>query len=49
MLGPVGDTVERWEISGIINRVDFGELSYDNPETMTVNMNISLTNVILLF
>jgi hypothetical protein len=49
MLGPVGDTVERWEISGIINRVDFGELSYDNPETMTVNMNISLTNVTLLF
>lgn len=41
LLDPCGLTVERWEIFGLITRIDFGELSYDSDELGSIKLNIS--------
>lgn len=41
LLDPTGLTIERWEIFGLVTRIDFGELSYDSDELGSIELTIS--------
>lgn len=49
LLGPVGDIVEEWLISGFISRIDFGKLDYSSDELMDIKLYIKPINCILNF
>lgn len=49
MLGPVGDVVEKWLISGYIKEVDFGDLDYSDDCLIMIKLVISVDNVVLEF
>jgi hypothetical protein len=49
LLDPIGDTVQRWNISGIIREIDFGELDYSNDEICKIKMVVEPIKVILEF
>lgn len=49
MLGPVGDTVEKWLISGYIKELDFGDLDYSNDSLIMIKLVIAVDNVVLEF
>ena len=49
MLGPVGDTVEKWLISGYIKELDFGDLDYSDDCLIMIKLVIAVDNVVLEF
>ncbi len=49
MLGPVGDIVEEWFITGFVSRIDFGELDYSSDELMDIKLIIKPTSCVLNF
>ena len=51
LLGPVGDLVEEWKLTGTITAIDFGGLDWESTETDTLNIciNFNLQNATLLF
>ena len=50
MLGPVGDKIEQWSIKGaFINSADFGDVSFDSNEPVTVELTLSYDFAVLEF
>lgn len=49
MLGPVGDIVEEWKITGEIKLIDFGKLDYESTNPVEITMVFEPHTVILNF
>jgi len=49
MLGPIGDVVEEWEITGTVSKVSFGDLDYSSNEISNISMTISPSTCVLLY
>jgi hypothetical protein len=49
LLGPTGECVEKWGITGSIKAVDFGELNYDKSDFIEILMLIEVKDVKLLY
>jgi hypothetical protein len=49
LLGPVGDVVEKWEITGKIKAIDFGALNYDKSKVTEIFMAFTPSKCNLLF
>lgn len=49
MLDATGVLVEKWKISGVIKKIDFGELDYSNDSLVEITLTIKPTKVKLIF
>ena len=49
MLGPVGDTIEKWEIEGKVINADFGKLNYEKDKLAEIKLEIKPSKVILVY
>jgi hypothetical protein len=50
LLGPVGDKIEQWKLKGaFINQANFGDLSFDSNDPVTVELTLSYDYAILEF
>jgi hypothetical protein len=49
MLGPIGDTVEQWNITGVISQIDFGNLSYSEHDIANIKLTIKPDYVVLAY
>lgn len=49
ILGPIGDQVEKWEVTGQIKSIDFGELDFNSDELLTITVSVNVHYAILQF
>jgi hypothetical protein len=49
ILGPVGDTVEQWEVVGDIKSIDFGRLEYKSADPLIIRITIAVRYAKLIF
>lgn len=49
LLGPPGDIVEKWDITGEISKIDFGILDYTNGDPITISLFFNVHYAVLQF
>lgn len=49
LLGPIGDSIELWDIVGTIDYIDFGYLDWNSGDPLNIKVNIKVLHAILQY